>query len=139
MTRVLLTWVVLLALMVACAPSASPDRGGRQGGELTWEASAQDFGRVALGVVKSLDARYDSAYINRISDSASIETYQIIGVNLERDGLDIIYIVKSDRIVDLYVSDLTEPDEEKWRPITVNLENKLVIALDANFKRAKSQ
>jgi hypothetical protein len=129
--------IVLMALLCACAPTA--DRGGRPGGELTWEASAQDFGRVALVLVKSLDARYTSAYINRISDSASIETYQIIGINLERNGLEIIYIVKSDRIVDLYVSDRTEPDEEKWRPITVNLERALVTALDANFKRANSQ
>ena len=129
--------MALMVLLAACAPVA--DRGGRPGGELTWEASSEAFGRVALGVVKSLDARYDSAYINRISDSASIETFQIIGVNLERDGLDVIYIVKSDRIVDLYVTDLTEPDESNWRPITKNLERTLIAALDANFKRVKSQ
>lgn len=129
--------LIVLIVLIACAPVA--DRGGRPGGELTWEASADAFGRVALGVVKSLDPRYVSAYINRISDSAFLETYQIIGVNLERDGLELIYIVKSDRIVDLYVSDLTESDPDKWRPIAVSFEQKLVTALDANFKRVQNQ
>ncbi len=127
-------WIVgLMLLLSACAPTYAPEK---ETSNFTWEANATDFGRVVLSVVKSLDARYQSAFISRISDSAFLETYEIQSVNLARDQLEVIYIVKSDRLVDLYVSDQTTSERADWRPNAVELETKMIAALDASFKRA---
>ncbi len=122
-----------LLVLVACAPAYTPEK---EASNFTWQASAADFGRVALEVVKSLDVRYQSAFISRISDSAFLETFEIQSVNLARDQLEVIYIVKSDRLVDLYVSDQATTERADWRLKAVELEHKLIAALDASFKRA---
>ncbi len=122
-----------LIALVACAPTYAPEKASF---DLTWEASAADFGQVALNVVKSLDERYQSAFISRISDSAFLETFEIQSVNLTRDQLEVIYIVKSDRLVDLYVSDQANIERANWRPNAIELETKMIAALDASFKRA---
>jgi hypothetical protein len=125
-----------LLVLVACAPAYVPEKSTF---DLTWEANAADFGRVALEVVKSLDVRYQSAFISRISDSAFLETFEIQSVNLARDQLEVIYLVKSDRLVDLYVSDQANIERPNWRPNAVELETKMTTTLDASFKRAPPQ
>jgi hypothetical protein len=130
-------WIVgLILLLSACAPTYAPEK---ETSNFTWEANATDFGRVALYVVKSLDARYQSAFISSISDSAFLETYEIQSVNLTRDQLEVIYIVKSDRLVDLYISDQANVERLNWRPNAVELETKMITALDASFKRVPPQ
>ncbi len=134
--------VMLLALtLFACAPAATDDElfSGSEESRLVWASNSDDFGRVTLETVKSFDSRYQSAYIRLNSDSRGLRTFEVTGVNIVQDEIQVLFQVQEERQSVLYIKDTTVggTDRERWRENVLKLEETLVAALDTKFQRTR--
>lgn len=135
----------LIALMIlvfaGCAPSFDdsdllPDSDESR---LVWAANSDQFGQAVLQTVKGFDSRYQSAYIQQNSDRRGLRTFEVTGVNIVADQIQVLFQVQEERNSVLYVKDITVggTDTTNWRPFVQKLEDVLVAALDAKFQRSR--
>jgi hypothetical protein len=132
--------VVLMICLMGCVPSFDDSEllPGSDESRLVWVANSEQFGQAVLRSVKAFDQRYQSAYIQQNSDRRGLRTFEITGVNIVKDEIQVLFQVQEERPAVLYVKDTTVggTDRERWRPFVQKLEDMLAEALDAQFQRS---
>jgi hypothetical protein len=135
----LITTFFLVLVLFSCAPSLTDEDlfAGSDESRLVWASNSDQFGSALLESVKSFDSRYQSAYIQRNSDSRGLKTFEVTGVNIVQDEIQVLFQVQEERQSVLYVKDTTVggTDRNRWRENVLKLEETLVAALDAKFQR----
>ena len=134
---------LMVFILASCAPSA--DDGfellpGAEESKLVWAANSEDFGKAVLETVKAFDLRYQSSYVQQTSvDRRGLRTFEVTGVNIVRDEIQVLFQVQEERRSVLYVKDTTVGGTEttNWRPFVQKLQDALELALDAKFERGR--